>query len=142
MIFAISSSYQNKGAVTSTALSTTLLTLSSRILFPHSTLRSSNQTFATFLSTLISTPGTGMPILCNLSISCFCCHSSLSSSDASSLSCSCLRVLEGLLREGRRGIAMGAILSAPNCASRKRKSRSSRSWGVRLAWRLRVGRVN
>jgi hypothetical protein len=43
--------------------------------------------------------------------------------------------------EGSLGSAMGETLSAPNWASRKSMRRSRRSAGVRLACRLRVGRV-
>lgn len=54
--------YSQRGATTSTALSTTALILSRRLFVLHSTSRFSSQTLAlSFSSRVISSPGTGMP---------------------------------------------------------------------------------
>jgi hypothetical protein len=56
--------YDQSPLTVSTPLSTTALTLARSGLLAHSTSKSSNQTLATYLSNLISIPGTGMPKLC------------------------------------------------------------------------------
>jgi hypothetical protein len=148
-VYMFSTKYHaHNGAVTSTALSTTARTLSANTRFAHSTSRSSSQTLATILSTLISTPGTGIPILCSLSISCLCnASSSLSPSSEPSVSPS----PSSLMVEGDPGVgnllvvilgmAIGLRLSGPNCASKNRNRRSRRSAGERFAWGFLVGSV-
>jgi hypothetical protein len=133
--------------VTSTALSTTARTLSPKTRFAHSTSRSSSHTLAIILSTLISTPGTGIPILCNLSISSLCSALRSSSSEPSDAPSSpdSFFTVEGDAGTSiapflwSLGIAIGTQFSAPNCASRNMKSRSSRSVGDKFACGLRVG---
>ena len=49
-----------------------------------------------------------------------------------------VRVVEEV---GSLGMEIGERASGPNCASRNMKSRSRRSVGDRLAWKLRVGRA-
>lgn len=140
------STQPHNGAVTSTALSTTALTLSPNTRFAHSTSKSSNHTFATILSTLISIPGTGIPSLWRRASS----FSWAYVSEDSEVSGS--EGEEGLISEDiegeeegdgipvdRRGVVMGTRLSAPNWASRNMKRRSRRSVGVRCACRLRAG---
>ena len=150
----LSSPQRHKPLTVSTPLSTTALTLALSALFPHSTSKSSNQTFATNLSNLISTPGTGIPRLCNLF------NSVLSSADnwsSGAMGGGNAVMLEGSVESGvevsmesglaaagvpfvvavvvlLRGRVMGRTASSPNWASRKRKRRARRVEGSVVRW--------
>ena len=123
--------FPQSGATVSTALSTTAFTLSLSTLLAHSTSNVSNHTFTTCLSTLISTPGTGIPMLCNLSNS-TASRSSTSSSSASSSGSFLMPSPSGAGfggLDGTFGLAIGAT-RGPNWASRNMQRRENRSSGV------------
>lgn len=130
--------FPQSGATVSTALSTTAFTLSLSTLLAHSTSSVSNHTLTTCLSTLISTPGTGIPMLCNLSSS----SASRSSRTLSSTSASGSFLMPSSSSAGfgglgnTFGLAIG-VTRGPNWASRNMQRREKRSSAVTFEWGLR-----
>lgn len=132
--------YDHKPLTVSTPLSTTALTLALSGLLAHSTSKSSNHTLATYLSNLISIPGTGIPSACSLF------NSALSSADSSCDTEALAATENGASGSGvevlvsgtgdveLRGNEMGDTAFSPNWASRKRQRRARRVAGSGVWW--------